>query len=178
MNDSKISVRYAKAMIEQAKDEKILALIKKDMDFIGMCVAQVPELKIIIDSPVIKPSEKKALVRNSIGDDLHPLSLFFIDLIFINKREIYIESICRHFLYLYNKEMGIKPAMLITPGKIDSSVREKIINLISRKLNVKIELEEKTDEQLLGGFLLRIEDQQIDTSIASQLAKLRKGFTH
>jgi F-type H+-transporting ATPase subunit delta len=178
MNESKISVRYAKAIIEQAREEKILGLIKTDMDFIGSCIAQVPELKIIIESPVIKPSEKKSMMRNSIGENLQPLSVSFIDLIFTNKRETYLESICRHFLYLYNKEMGIKPAMLITPKKLDSSVREKIVSLISRKLNVKIELEERADEKLLGGFLLRIEDQQIDTSIASQLAKIRKEFSN
>jgi F-type H+-transporting ATPase subunit delta len=178
MNESKISVRYAKAIIAQAKEEKILDTVRSDFDFISNCIKQIPELKLLTDSPVIRTSEKKAIFNKSIGDNIHPLTLSFIGLILTNKREKYLESISRYFIYLYNKEMGISPSLLLTPKELDHALREKIIRMMSHILNIKIELSEQYDEKLIGGFILRIEDQQIDASVASQLAKIRKGLTN
>jgi F-type H+-transporting ATPase subunit delta len=80
-------------------------------------------------------------------------------------------------MYLYNKEIGIKPALLLSPAKLDPALRNKIIHTISQKLNLKIELQEQTEPELLGGFVMRIDDYQIDASIASQLLKIKKGLT-
>jgi len=177
MNQSKISVRYSKAIIEMSREKDILETVKTDMDFIGQCLNQIPEFKLILDSPVIRTSEKITLFKKSIGENIHPLTLSFINLIFTNRREIYMESIIRYFMYLYNKETGIKPALLLSHVKLDPALQEKIIRTISQKLNVKMELQEQTEPQLLGGFIMRIDDYQIDASIASQLKKIKKELT-
>jgi F-type H+-transporting ATPase subunit delta len=177
MSESKISVRYSKAIIEISREQNILESVKNDMDFIGNCLSQISEFKLILDSPVITTSEKIALFKKSIGENLHPVTLSFINLVFTNRRETYLASILRYFMYLYNKELGIKPAVLISPAKIDPEVRNKIIRTISQKLNIKIELQEQTEPQILGGFIMRIDDYQIDASVASQLAKIKKELT-
>jgi F-type H+-transporting ATPase subunit delta len=177
MSDSKISVRYSKAFIETSREKDILEAVKTDMDFIGQCLNQVPEFKMILDSPVIRTSEKRTLFKKSIGENIHPVTLSFIDLIFTNRRENCLGSIIRYFIYLYNKEIGIKPALLQSPVKLDPALRDKIIHTISQKLNIKMELQVETNPQLLGGFIMRIEDYQIDASIASQLVKIKKELT-
>jgi F-type H+-transporting ATPase subunit delta len=42
--------------------------------------------------------------------------------------------------------------------------------------NSVIEIEERVDPELIGGFVLRLDDKQIDTSIASQIKELRSSF--
>jgi F-type H+-transporting ATPase subunit delta len=177
MNDSKISVRYSKAIIEMSREKDILDIVKTDMDFIGLCLDEIPEFKIVLDSPVIRTSEKCLLFKKSIGENIHPLTLSFINLIFTNKRETYLRSIIRYFMYLHNKVVGIMPAVLLSPATLDPVVRDKIIHTISQKLNIKMELQEQTEPELLGGFVMRIEDFQIDASIASQLSKIKKELT-
>lgn len=178
MNDSKISVRYAKAILEQAREENKLGEVKRDAELIGQCIHEIPELRLLFEIPVVRTSEKKKIMENSIGSQIDPLTRTFINLVFDQKREIYLGSIIRHFLYLHNREMGIRPALLTTPARLDPAVRENIISLINRKLKIQIELREQTDERLLGGFILRIEDHQIDASIASQLSRIRKELVH
>jgi F-type H+-transporting ATPase subunit delta len=177
MNESKISVRYSKAMIQLALEKDILEAVKTDMDFINLCIGQIPEFKMVLESPVIKTSEKLGLIKKSIEENIHPVTLSFINLVFTNRREHYLESIIRYFLYLYNKEMGINPAVLLSPAKLAPALRDKIIHTISQKLKINIALQEQAEPTLLGGFILRIEDYQIDASISSQLAKIRKGLT-
>jgi F-type H+-transporting ATPase subunit delta len=41
-----------------------------------------------------------------------------------------------------------------------------------------VKLEAKVDANLIGGFVLTVGDRQIDTSIASDLNKLKKEFAH
>lgn len=178
MNESKISVRYAKALIESAREDNILEPLKEDMDFIRQCIKQIPEFKLIIESPVIRTSEKKSIVLDAFGKQIHPATLAFINLVFTNKREHYLDSISRYFFQLYNQEKRIKPAVLITPGKLDTKTTEKIVAVFSRKLKFNIDLQKQVDEKLIGGFLLRIEDQQIDASVSSGLARIRKTLTH
>ncbi len=178
MNDSKISVRYAKAILEQAREENKLGEVKRDAAFIGQCIREIPELRLLFEIPVLRTSEKKKIIEAIIGSQIDPLTLAFINLVFAQKREIFLESIIRHFLYLHNRAMGIRPAILVTPARLDPAVRENIISLIAKKLKIQIELQEQTDEKLLGGFVLRIEDQQIDASIASQLSRIRKTLVH
>ena len=177
MNESKISVRYSKAIIEMSREKDILETVKTDMDFIGQCLNQIPEFKLVLDSPVIKTSEKRSLFKKSLGENIHPVTLSFINLIFTNRRETYLEPIIHYFMYLYNKEIGIKPALLLSPAKLDPALRDKIIHTLSQKLNIKMELQEQTKPELLGGFIMRLEDYQIDASISSQLSKIKKELT-
>jgi F-type H+-transporting ATPase subunit delta len=173
MNNSKISVRYAKALIENASENNVLPEIKLNIDFLIQCIHQISELQIVLKSPVIKTSEKINIFKLAFTSSIHPLTLSFLNLILINKREEFLEAICRHVIFLYNIKMNIKPGLLVTTKPLDIQTKEKIISVIAKKLNAKIELQEKYDESLLGGFILRIDDQQIDASIASHIAKIK-----
>lgn len=173
MNNSKISVRYAKALVESALEKNILPEIKLNIDFFIQCLHQIPELNVVLKSPVIKTSEKINIFILAFTSNVHPLTLSFFNLVLTNNREVFLEAICRHVLFLYNKIMNIKQGLLVTTKPMDIQTKEKIVSVIAKKLNTKIELQEKYDETLLGGFILRIEDQQIDASIASKVARLK-----
>ena len=92
MNDSKISVRYAKALLQQAREENKLGEIKGDAVFIGQCIHQIPELKLLFEIPVLRTSEKKKIIETMIGNQVDPLTLSFINLVFNHKRELFLES--------------------------------------------------------------------------------------
>ena len=143
MNESKISVRYAKALFQQAREDNILGEVKSDAEFIGQCINQIPELQLLLEIPVVRTSEKKKIIEKIIGSQINPLTLSFLNLVFTQKRELFLASILRHFLFLFNKEMGIRSALLLTPQKIDPAIRENIVNVISRKLKIQIELQEQ-----------------------------------
>ena len=48
------------------------------------------------------------------------------------------------------------------------------MNYIQKKFRVQIELKEQVNPSIIGGFMLRIEDQQINASIRSQLNKIKR----
>ena len=42
--------------------------------------------------------------------------------------------------------------------------------------NSSIEVEERVDPDLIGGFVLRLDDRQIDASILAQINELKSSF--
>ena len=89
-----------------------------------------------------------------------------------NRREEYLAGISRYFLTLLKTEQDILDAEIITAAPLDESLRKSILQLIARKFNASVELHEETDKSLIGGFILRVGDQQVDASIANKLKRI------
>jgi len=174
MNENKISVRYAKALFSLGKDENAFDVLKKDMELLYQCIIEIPELQYIIQSPVIKTTDKIRLFKESFRDSFSPLSFSFIDLVLENRREEYLTGIARYFLDLLKLNSGIRSAELVTAVPIDENLRKSIIQLIARKFDAKVELHEQVDQNIIGGFILRVDDQQIDASISSKLSRIKR----
>ncbi|MBN2520805.1 MAG: ATP synthase F1 subunit delta [Bacteroidales bacterium] len=171
MNESKIVVRYAKALFEFAKDSSMLEQIKSDFDQISsLCMME--DFKTLLKNPTIKPSMKKKLIFDIIEKSASQGTLTFIDLLVQSRREIYLADISRSFINNYNNFKGIKQAVLVTASKIDKENRSKIISIAKKTFNTDIQLKENTNTKIIGGFVLTIEDQQFDASVISKLKKI------
>ena len=173
MNDSKISVRYAKALLESAKEQNVLDQVRKDMEEVQI-ICTVPEFQYLVTTPVMKETQKSAALAKVLGDKVHPLSKALLDLVFKNGREFHIQGIARNFVRLYKQEKGIKSALFTTAIQSSKDVRSKIESIIKEAMNSQVELETETDQDLIGGFIIRIEDQQYDVSVATSLKKIKK----
>lgn len=178
MNESKISVRYAKALFSLVKEENTLEKHKQDMELLYQCIREVPELQYVIQSPVIRSSEKIRLFGEIFRESMSPLSLSFIRLVLENRREEGLEGIARYFLTLIRAEQGIRSADLTTAKPVDDALRQSISALIAKKFNTKVDLHEAVDPAIIGGFVLKVGDQQIDASIASKLKRIKRELIH
>jgi F-type H+-transporting ATPase subunit delta len=173
MNESKISVRYAKALFGLVKEDNSLDVHKKDIELLYQCVREIPELQFVIQSPVIKVSEKIRLFEEAFRGSFQPLVVSFINLVLENRREEHLAGICRYFLKLLKAEQGILSAELVMAVPLDEKLRQMIVRLIARKYECQVDLHEKVDKSIIGGFILRVDDQQIDASISSKLNRIK-----
>jgi F-type H+-transporting ATPase subunit delta len=176
MNDSKISVRYSRALFQSALEKNILDKVNEDMIFISE-VCKIPETKEFLHSPVIPPSKKEAVFHILLGDNVQNITLALIDLVVKNGRENYIPAIARVFIHETKKHKGITESFLTTAVKVDPKVRKQITELISGVFKTSVELEEIIDEEIIGGFILRVDDSYIDASIKNKLRKIKKELS-
>lgn len=173
MNESKISVRYAKAFFLTAKEEKVLEEIAEDVKLLQASL-KVPGFQEFLESPIIKTSEKKKLIDSVFEKEFNKLTYIFLTLILKNKREHYLRDILRNFIDLYKEEHGIKQAKLTVSSSVSNEYQQKFISLLEEAFNAKIELEQVIDKDLIGGFILKVEDQQFDASVKTQLKRVKK----
>jgi F-type H+-transporting ATPase subunit delta len=173
MSQSQITVRYAKALLALAKEQDILSEIRENAATLHNLISTTPGLKDLFEIPIIKPSLKLEIINKSFKDAFHPVMLSFLKLIIKNSREHYLEFILIAFEDLFKKDSNIKSVILTTSKPVSNKTRNLIKNYVSKEFNFKIELTERVNEKLIGGFILRIEDQQINASVLSHLNKIK-----
>ncbi|MBN1986683.1 MAG: ATP synthase F1 subunit delta [Prolixibacteraceae bacterium] len=176
MDQSAITVRYAKAIFELAKEKNLLATLKEDIEMIASICKDSTEFILLLESPIIKTSKKTELITSIFNEKVHPLTLNFLNLITQNKREIHIPGICRNFLAFTRRDQNIKSAVLTTASEIDTKTIKKIEQLMEKELGAKIELSTQINTKIIGGIILRLEDKQYDASVATQLKKIKQNL--
>ena len=175
MNQSKIAVRYAKAFFELALEKNQLEKLKKDIDTIAAASVQ-QYIQLLLESPVVKTSKKKKLLASIFKEKIENMSLNFLLMIADNKREMHIPAICRNFIDKYRKYKGIKAAKVTTALDIDDDLKKQISKVITDVFNSEVELTTAENTELIGGFILRVGDQQIDASVSTKLKKIKREF--
>jgi F-type H+-transporting ATPase subunit delta len=173
MNDSKISVRYSRALFQTALEKKILDKVNQDMIFITE-ICKVPETKEFLLSPIIVPSKKSLIFHKMLDGNVEKITLSMIDLMVKNGRESYLPAMARVFISETLKFKGITECVLTTAVKVDAEVKKQMKKLISEVYSTKVELEEKINPEIIGGFILRIDDNYIDASLRNKLRKIKK----
>jgi len=96
MNDSKISVRYAKALYSLSGDKNISENVYQDMNFILHLYSETEEFRLMLDNPVIKSSKKIALFKTLFQTSTHEITYSFLNLLLKNNRENFIDAIARN----------------------------------------------------------------------------------
>jgi F-type H+-transporting ATPase subunit delta len=173
MNDSIIAVRYSRALFQSALGKNILDKVNQDMLLISE-ICKAPEAAEFLRSPVIVPSKKTEIFHNMFGRNVEAITLSLIDLLVKNGRESYLPSIARVFIHETLKQKGITKSVLTTAIKVDEKVKKQLIELVSGTFKTRVELEEVVDSGIIGGFVLRVDDNYIDASVRNKLNKVRK----
>ncbi|HBF88858.1 MAG TPA: ATP synthase F1 subunit delta [Bacteroidales bacterium] len=174
MNQSKITVRYAKALFLTSKEKGLLEKVYSDVFSLYEIFRTVKEINLLYNDPVIKTSQKIKITERVFSNSVNKLVFDFLKLIITNKRESHILDIIRNFIDLYKKEKNIKTAYLSTSGIVDQEIIKELTENIKKALNSEIELHHKTDEEIIGGFVLKIEGSQYDASVATRLKILKR----
>ena len=173
MNESKISVRYSKALFQSALEKNILDKVNQDMVSISE-ICNISEAKDFLNSPIIVPSKKIEIFHKIFGTNLQKITLSMIDLMVKNGRESYIPAVARVFRHETRKYNGITESQLITAVKIDANIKKQISDLISSTFKTKVEFKESVDGEIIGGFILKVDDHYIDASVRHKLKKIKK----
>lgn len=176
MNESTINTRYAKALFKLAKEKNQISKIQEDMKTVFETFDTVAELSAILEDPIITTLKKAGVIQAVFKKNISETSMSFLTLIVTKKRVFHFKGIAHYFLQLVKKDQGIKTIVLTTASKIDKNQKDNIISLVKKELKSEIELTELVNKDIVGGFVLRIDDNQYDSSVRSELRKMKKNL--
>lgn len=172
MDYSAIAVRYAKALFSLANEKNLLDELKSDMNLFSS-LFEGKELKLIFNNQSIQTVQKIALLRNSFEGKINPLSQKFMELAITNGRSNHFEGMCKYFIQLYRKHKNLKSVILTTAVEIGEDISTKLVAKLEQELQTNIELQTAVNPALIGGFVLRIDNQQYDASIQHKLQVIK-----
>jgi F-type H+-transporting ATPase subunit delta len=177
MNDSKLSRRYAKSLIDLATERKETDTVFNDMQLIHSTIKGSRDLAMFLKNPIINTDKKQQVINALFGQKISTLTLSFLKIITAKKRESYIDSISRSFIDMYRDSKGITSAQVFTSVKLDEKLKSEILTYLTTETKRKIELNETLDPSIIGGFILRWGDKQVDASVSRKLRLLRMDFS-
>jgi len=175
MKNTRATYRYAKSLLDLAKEQGALEVCKTDMETLVSICGDSRELMLLLKSPVVK-TDKKQVILSEVFSSCSELTMSFIQLITKKKREALLLDIAEHFLLVYKDSLGIESAVLTTATSIDEETRQNVLDFIKKQGVSQVDLTEKVDESLIGGAILRLGDKQLDASVARQIKDLKQSF--
>ncbi len=178
MNNGKISIRYAKALLSSAKEAKVEEQVYSEMTTLENAFAQIQLLKQAMTNPTLTKEEKIKLLNSVFNNKASKLTQGFINLVVENGREDYFHRIALSFQELYRKDKNIVVTHLTTAIELDEPLKKKIINSVEEQENSKVELRTEVNPDIIGGYILDIDGKRLDASIIRQLSKLYKYAGH
>ncbi|MDG1714996.1 ATP synthase F1 subunit delta [Lacinutrix sp.] len=175
MGGSRAAIRYAKAVLSLAQDQKTTDVVNNDMKLIAKTIAENIELSDVLNSPVVSPSIKKSALLE-IFKGINPLTANAIDTLMSNKRIALLPEVAKQYSVLFDKLTGTELATVTTALPLTEDLKVKVLAKVKELTGKEVAVENIIDENILGGFVLRVGDLQYDASILNQLSKLKREF--
>jgi F-type H+-transporting ATPase subunit delta len=177
MVETKVAKRYAKSLIDLSREQGVLDAVNQDMSLlVSVCEAN-HDLALLLSNPIIHTDKKLSVLNAVFGSHVSKLSSTFFQIITKKGREAHLPAIAKEFVQQYKHSKGIVTAMVTSAVGLDEHVRKQVYQLVKDSVKSEVELVEKVDGKLIGGFVLRIGDKQYDASVSAELRKLTREFS-
>lgn len=173
-----VASRYAKSLIDLASEKGQLDTVFTDMNFIKSVCQASKDFILFINSPIINTDKKIATLKSVFNGNISPITEGFLSIIASKRRESVIPEIADSFIAQYKTQKNILTAVVVSANGLDAASRKQALDLVKAQLKGEVELVEKTNPELIGGFILKVGDKQIDKSVARQLSNLKKELTN
>jgi F-type H+-transporting ATPase subunit delta len=176
MNESLLSGRYAKALLAQAIEEGQDEVLYPILRHLSQTLRSHLGAKGVVDNPTLSEELRAEFVVALAGEEAPLLLKRFVGLVFEHGREALLGEISRAYVGLYRRHRGITYARITTARRVDDTARQQLQDLLAREFGGEVEMDEILDEQLLGGFVIRVDGKQMDASVKGQLERIRNQF--
>lgn len=175
MNEGLIPRRYAKALlkvaVERKCDDRMYALMQ------NLCYAYTgsEELRKIIANPFIDNDDKvSALSASAQALPTDEVFVDFLKLLIQNRRINMAAQISHAYVDLYRTDRNIRRVNVVSAAPLDPKVEQRIRNVIEKHLDgATMEFSTSVDPDLIGGFIVTVDNERLDASLRNQLKEIR-----
>jgi F-type H+-transporting ATPase subunit delta len=176
MNTGTVSFRYAKALLQYAIDLNEEEQVYKDMCNLSHAYITTPQLRQMIDNPVLPKADKISLLSKAAGENPAKATLRFFELVAEKHRTNILQFIASSFETQFLAHKNVIKSRLITSAKVDNAFIEKMEHLVAGYTNGKVLMQVENRPSIGGGFILEYDTYCIDASVGNQIKNIRKSL--
>jgi len=174
MSVFRVASRYAKSLLDLANEQGNLDAVKADMEQIIAVIKSSSELQAVLNNPIIKTDKKQNILTSLFEGKIRPEILSFFTIMVRKGRSEIIYATALEFIREYNELKGIVKAEVTSAAPLSPSSLETLKAALAAQINAQVILTNKVDASLIGGFIVKVGDRQVDTTIAGKLNKLER----
>ena len=170
---SGIAGRYAGALFDLAKDQKVLDQVQSDLSGMKRLLAESADLTRLIESPAISRDDQvKALTAVAKTAGASGLTTRFFGLLAEKRRAFALPQIIQAFDAILAEEKGEVQAELVSAVALTPEQTDVVRDKISRSVGKTVTMTSSVDPSLLGGLVVRVGSRMIDASLKTKLHQL------
>ncbi|MCW3161846.1 ATP synthase F1 subunit delta [Chryseobacterium oryctis] len=176
MLTSKVAKRYAQGLLDFTNESGQTATVFSEMKDVVKLMSESKDLNKFFLTPYID-SKKKIEVANEIFKGLSVSSQNLIRLVIKQGRESQLKNIAQEFINKVEDINGVQRVTLTTATQLSKENIDQILNstnLVNTNSNFDLNL--TINPEILGGYILRVGDQQVDASVKTKLNQVKKDF--
>lgn len=172
-----LSGRYAYALFELARDEKKLAEVETSLDRLGQALDDSPDFAALVGDRLASRSQLTAAL-SGISDalKLDGLTANFLGVLAQNNRLSHLPAMLRAFKTLLAEHRGEMQAEVTSAFPLSDAQIDDIRKQLKDRAGRSIQITAKVDPSLLGGLVVRMGSQMIDSSIRTRINTLSQAM--
>ena len=148
------------------------------MDEIVDICAESKELRSLLNNPIVKVEDKKAVLAKVFANT-DETTRNFINLLADKKREGELANVATHFIASYNEMKGITSATIVSATALTDEALAQMKSYVGSLLGkADIELTNDVDPSIIGGVIIKHEDRLLDKSVSKELREIRKQLIY
>ena len=170
-----VAQRYAKSLLDLATELSISEHVYNDLLLINKILSENNDLRIVLQSPIIRQEKKEKLFSNIFSEFIAPLTLKFLNLLLRKSRIVIFHDIVKAYEEFYNEANDILNVTITTAQPFNDALLQKLESKINDFFpNKSLKFNENIDKEILGGFVVNFYDYMIDKSLRTRLIQARK----
>ncbi len=177
MSNQRAALRYAKAVLDLAVENKATAVVEKNMRSVVATIADSKELRSMLSSPVVNGNSKKEVLK-TVFKEGGDITEGLIHTLTENNRIGLLNEVALKYIILNEDLKGEGVAYVTTAVPLTPELEKKVLEQVAKITDDKVTIENKIDESIIGGFILRVGDLQYDASIANKLNNIKRELTN
>lgn len=174
---STIARPYAQAAFSLAESAGDLKKWSEMLQLIAT-VASDDVMQNIIGNPDVSRAELTDIILDVCGKNLDELGQNFVRVLADNKRLDVATEIAELYEAKRAEAEKTVEAEVTSAFPLSDAVKDKIIVSLKQKLGREVKLVTRTDENMIGGAVIRAGDLVIDASVTGQLEQLAYSLSH
>lgn len=177
MPNPRLASRYAKSLLDLSLEKGQLEEVYADMQWFQSVCKTNRDFLSLLRSPIITGDRKIKIIAAVSGNRMNKITTSFTALLVNKGRESHLPEIATAFINQYKEHKKIHTVRLTTASPISDQLKNSIIAQVKKTGGYEnIELEEKVDKNIIGGFVLQVGDKLVDASIAYDLKAISRQF--
>ncbi|MBD0400224.1 ATP synthase F1 subunit delta [Flammeovirga sp. EKP202] len=174
--ESRVASRYAKAFVSVALDGQDQTKLYDDANFVLNTITDSKDLALALNSPIIKAEKKAAILKEIFSAKVSDLTNKLFNLVIDKNRTNALKEIMESILSEFDAVKNIQRATVVTSSPLAAETKAVLVEKVAKSTGKTVELEEKVDPALIGGYILTVGDKQLDCSVKTQLQQLKVAF--
>lgn len=168
--------RYAFALYRAAEEKGKVEEYLSDLGQIVELCKGNEDIKNIIKHPEVSTARKRQIFTSIFKDKIDDELLSFLLILIDKGRILHIEEKYTEMQKIHLDKNNTLLAQVKTVVPLTESERKELVLKLEKKYSKKIILDEKVDENIIGGVYVRVGDDIIDGTIKTKLAEMKKNI--